>query len=195
MLKIAMLNQILKLEAIYSWFFSHGVKIVFIVVIALIVCWVGKILIRRIMKRVVGLRPIARDGRLAAKRMKTLSTVITKTVSVVIFIVAILMIFSELGLNITPILTGAGILGLAVGFGAQTLVKDAINGIFILVEDQFAEGDEIKIIKAASIEGKVKEVNLRRTILIDKEGIEHTIPNSLIQVVSNLSKGESKKKQ
>ncbi len=185
--------QILKLEAIYTWFFSSGLKIVFIIIIALVVSWVLKILIRRLMKRVVGLRPIARDGRLAEKRMKTLSTVITKTVSVVIFIVAILMIFSELGLNITPILTGAGILGLAIGFGAKTLVQDAINGIFILVEDQFAEGDEIKIVKAAGVEGKVKEINLRRTILVDKEGIEHIIPNSLIQVVSNFSKGESKK--
>lgn len=189
-----MLNQILRIEAIYNWLFGSGLRIVFIVIIALVVSWALKILIRRLMKRVVGIRPIARDGRLAEKRIKTLNTVITKTVTVVIFIIAVLMIFSELKLNITPILTGAGILGLAVGFGAKTLVQDAISGIFILVEDQFAEGDEIKIIKAAGVEGKVKEINLRRTILIDKEGTEHIIPNSLIQVVSNLSKTSTEDK-
>ena len=187
-----MLNQILKPEAIYTWFFSHGLRIFLILLVAFIIRGFLKIVIRRLMKTVIKIRPVSRDGKVVEKRIKTLSTVVTKTVTAAIFIIAILMIFSELGLNITPILTGAGILGLAVGFGAQTLVKDAINGIFILIEDQFAEGDQIKIVKAAGVEGKVKEITLRRTILVDKEGIEHTVPNSQIQVVSNFSKGETK---
>lgn len=184
--------QIFKLEAIYTWFFSHGLKIFLILVVAFVVRGFLKVVVRRLMKTVIKVRPAPRDGEVVEKRIKTLSTVVTKTVTAAIFIIAILMIFSELGLNITPILTGAGILGLAVGFGAQTLVKDAINGIFILIEDQFAEGDVIKIVKAAGVEGKVKEITLRRTILVDKEGIEHIVPNSLIQVVSNLTKQEIK---
>ena len=84
------------------------------------------------------------------------------------------MILDELGINIGPYLAAAGIVGVALGFGAQSLVKDIIGGIFIIVEDQYNIGDVIKI---ASISGTVEEINLRRTVLRDLDGIVHFIPN------------------
>ena len=92
-----------------------------------------------------------------------------------------LMILSEWGINIGPLLAGAGILGLAVGFGTQTLVKDIVTGLFILFENQFNVGDKIKI---AGVEGKVIAINLRTTVLKEKGGIFHIIPNSKISDVA-----------
>ncbi len=85
-------------------------------------------------------------------------------------------------------LAGAGILGVALGFGSQTIVKDFLAGLFILVEDQFDKGDYVQI---AGIAGNVEEMNLRRTVLRDTNGVEHHIPNSAIKTVSNYTKNWS----
>jgi small conductance mechanosensitive channel len=94
-------------------------------------------------------------------------------------------ILSELGLDLKPILAGAGIAGLAVGFGAQTLVKDLIHGFFILLENQFRVSD---VIRTAGVEGAVEAINLRTTVLRDNEGRVHVIPNGSIDVVTNLTR-------
>jgi len=91
------------------------------------------------------------------------------------------MILSELGINITPILASLGIVGLAVGMAAKDIIADFISGIFILLEGQYYIGDEVKI---GDIEGKVKEITLRRTILKDKDNMLHFIPNSQIKIVA-----------
>jgi small conductance mechanosensitive channel len=100
-------------------------------------------------------------------------------------VVALFMILSELGIDIGPLLAGAGVIGIAVGFGAQSLIKDLLGGMFILIEDQYNKGDVVKI---AGIAGLVEEVNLRRTVLRDLEGIVHSIPNGQITTVSNYTR-------
>lgn len=114
------------------------------------------------------------------QRLKTLKTLLKSIVSVLIFIVLFLMIFYEFGFNIHPILTGAGILGLAVSFGAQTLIKDLIAGFFIILENQYNVGDFVKI---GDTQGKVYKITLRMTVLKDKQDNLIYIPNSEIKKV------------
>jgi len=95
------------------------------------------------------------------------------------------MILSEVGIDITPLLAGAGVAGIAIGFGAQSLIKDFLSGLFILLEDQYNKGDVVKI---AGIAGLVEEVNLRRTVLRDLDGIVHSVPNGEITTASNYTR-------
>lgn len=109
---------------------------------------------------------------------KTLNSITQSVIDVIIFSLAILIILSKWGVDITPILTGAGIFGLAISFGAQSLVKDIIAGFFFLVEDQFNVGDHVKI---GPLEGDVYKLTLRLTILKDGDGKKIYIPNSQIK--------------
>jgi small-conductance mechanosensitive channel len=122
------------------------------------------------------------------KRADTLSNVLLGGARVVIIIIAALMVISELGFNLAPVIAGLGITGIAVGLGAQSMVRDAINGLFILAENQFGRGDMVKV---AGVQGWVEEVNLRRTVLRDLDGTLHSVPNGEIKVSSNLTRGYS----
>jgi len=123
------------------------------------------------------------------KRASTLSAALVKTVIIIIAIFAIFTILPEFGVNIAAALTGLGIVGIAVGFGAQSLIKDLLAGIFILLEDQYRVGDVVNI---AGIAGLVEEIGLRRTVLRDLDGVVHSVPNSEIKIASNLTKGYSR---
>lgn len=175
------------LEIILSWFLAHGIRIIAIAVGGFIVYWISKIFVRRSAEAVAERITAERNHKMGGKRAKTLSKVILNTLKAVIFLIVLLMILSELGVNIGPILAGAGVIGLAVGFGAQSLVKDVISGLFILIEDQYREGDLIEI---AGKRGRVKEVTLRKTVLEDEEDGEHHITHSQIKAVSNLRKSK-----
>jgi small conductance mechanosensitive channel len=94
-------------------------------------------------------------------------------------------IMQEVGVDITAIVTGLGITGLALALGAQALVRDAINGIFLLAEDQYRRGD---VIKVAGVTGTVEDITLRRTIIRDEDGVVHSVPNGAIDVVSNYTR-------
>jgi small conductance mechanosensitive channel len=96
------------------------------------------------------------------------------------------MILGRLGIDIGPAVAGLGIVGIAVGFGAQSLVKDYFNGALILIENQYGRGDVVRI---AGVEGRVEDLTLRRTTLRDDEGNVHTVPNSAVVVASNLTRG------
>ena len=117
--------------------------------------------------------------------MKTLANVFVRTGEIVLVVVGLLTVLPELGVNIGALLAGVGIVGIAVGFGAQTLVRDTINGLFILIENQFGIGD---IVAVAGVTGRVEEVNLRRTVLRDLDGTVHSVPNSEIRVASNYTR-------
>jgi small-conductance mechanosensitive channel len=119
------------------------------------------------------------------KRAQTLGGTIRRFLSATIWTTAVLMMLRELAVDITPILTGAGILGLAVGFGAQTLIKDIISGVFIIAEDQVRVGDYAVI---NSMEGYVEEINLRTIVLRDIQGTVYTIANGDIRSLANQSK-------
>ncbi|MEO8682659.1 MAG: mechanosensitive ion channel family protein [Vicinamibacterales bacterium] len=119
------------------------------------------------------------------KRANTLGATFRRFISALTWTTALLVILRELDVDITPVLTGAGILGLAVGFGAQTLVKDIISGIFLIAEDQVRVGD---VAVVNNISGAVEEINLRTIVLRDEEGVVYTIPNGEIRTLANRSK-------
>lgn len=119
------------------------------------------------------------------QRIETLSAAINQLTRLIIVLVAGTMILAELQVNIGPIIAGAGVLGVALGFGAQSLVKDVLTGVFILIENQYVKGD---IIKINDISGTVVELSLRRTVLRDINGVEHHVPNGEITVASNYTK-------
>ena len=119
------------------------------------------------------------------KRAQTLGRIVQKTLTVVIVVMAALMILRELDIDITPVLTGAGIAGLAVGFGAQTLVRDVISGFFLILEDQVRVGD-VAVVNGQG--GLVEEVNLRTIVLRDEEGAVHMFPNGEVKTLANMSK-------
>jgi small-conductance mechanosensitive channel len=115
-------------------------------------------------------------------RIDTLSHVLYRTALMVAFAVALIIILSEIGVNAAPLIASLGLFGLAVGFGAQSLVKDVINGIFILIDNQYTKGDVVTI---AGTTGIVEDINLRRTILRDLDGTVHFVPHSMVETASN----------
>ena len=119
------------------------------------------------------------------QQVRTVASVITSVGVFVIFFVAALEVLSLVGLNLGPMLASAGIAGLAIGFGAQTLVHDFINGFFILLENQYDIGDTVRI---AGVKGTVERMSLRNTVLRDEDGTVHIVPNSAIQIVSNMTR-------
>jgi len=129
-----------------------------------------------------------RDGVERAKRAQTIGRIVQKTLSIVISTMAALMILRELDIDITPVLTGAGIAGLAVGFGAQTLVRDVLSGFFLIFEDQIRVGDVVVVNGQG---GLIEEVNLRTLILRDEKGAVHIYPNGEVKTLANLSKDYS----
>ena len=119
------------------------------------------------------------------KRMGTLDTLGANTLQFFIVVIAGLMILGQLGLDIGPAVAGLGIAGIAIGFGAQFLVRDYLNGSLILIENQFSRGD---VVRVAGVEGTVEDFTLRRTTLRDLDGVVHTVPNGEIHVASNLTR-------
>jgi small conductance mechanosensitive channel len=158
-------------------------RIVVIGLVAYLVVRAGAAAARRLernMNRGEGL-----DGVERAKRAQTIGRIVQKTLSIVISTMAALMILRELDIDITPVLTGAGIAGLAVGFGAQTLVRDVLSGFFLIFEDQIRVGD-VAVVNGQS--GLIEEVNLRTLILRDEKGAVHIFPNGEVKTLANLSK-------
>ena len=119
------------------------------------------------------------------KRMDTLDALGANSLQFFIVIIAGLMILGQLGLDIGPAVAGLGIAGIAIGFGAQFLVRDYLNGSLILIENQFSRGD---VVRVAGVEGTVEDFTLRRTTLRDLDGVVHTVPNGEIHVASNLTR-------
>jgi small-conductance mechanosensitive channel len=172
-------------EAINNWIAAHGAKLAFIIIFAVCLLLVTVQVIPKLVHSAVRNSKAEQTEGELAKRSDTLISVIVTTLQISIIFILFLMILSELGTNITAILTGAGVLGIAIGFGAQSLVKDVIAGLFIIMENQYRKGDVVKI---ADISGLVEEINLRRTILRDMDGITHTVPNGETRVTSNFTK-------
>ena len=168
------------------WLLNHGIPIVLILIVAFIARRVLKIAVSRFEKKFEQKGVVSSEQE---KRARTLIGIISTTVSVIIYLTAIMMIITECGVNIGPVLAGAGIAGLAIGFGAQTLVKDVISGFFLLMEDQIRVGDVANI---AGIGGLVEEINLRTTRLRDVEGKVHIIPNGSITVATNFTRDWSR---
>ena len=183
-------HALITTQTIQMWLLEHGVTIVIIVIISYLVYQLLKLVIPGIVEGSVKVRGKGRRAREEmAKRSHTLGNLLTGVTGVIITTVAVFMVLSEVGVNIAPLLAGAGIAGIAIGFGAQYLIRDLISGMFILLEDQYNKGD---VVKVAGIWGLVEEVNLRRTVMRDLDGAVHSIPNGEITTASNYTKDWSR---
>ena len=119
------------------------------------------------------------------QRANTIILVVQRTAEVLIVVIGLIVILDEIGVDITAIITGLGIAGLALALGTQALIRDAINGIFLLAEDQYRTGDVVRI---AEHTGTVESISLRRTVIRDDDGVVHSVPNGSIGVVSNYTR-------
>ena len=159
------------------------------IVLILILAWLTRLALRKAMDRTEDrlVRRHEREGEPpseVAKRVSTIMKLVRQAVSMVFWGIVFLIVLREVGVNIGPILAGAGILGLAVGFGAQNLVRDIISGLFMLLEDQVRVGD-VAIINGTG--GLVEEVNFRTLVLRDLGGVVHVFPNGSISSLSNMT--------
>ncbi len=171
-------------SSIIPWLLSHGIKIVIIAVGAF---FLNKI-ISRIIRKAVIIAVVSDDStsKVAEKqREDTLIRIFNGALAISILTFTILMILQEGGIKIGPILAGAGIVGLAFGFGGQYLIRDLISGLFIILENQYRIGDVVNIDNTG---GLVEDISLRMTTLRDLDGTVHHIPHGEIKKVSNLSK-------
>jgi moderate conductance mechanosensitive channel len=171
------------LRSLAEWMFGRGLHVILIVILAYAFVRMAALLALRFehdMTVGTGLDAMERG-----KRARTLSAVVQNFAKVLIIGIAALMVLKEFQLDITPILTGAGIVGLAVGFGAQTLVRDIISGFFLILENQVRVGDEAAI---NGTPGLVEAINLRTIVLRDIEGTVHVFPNGAINTLANRSK-------
>ena len=168
------------LDRSFEWVSTSGVRVVLIAI--------GMIVLFTLLHRLVERFRCLYEGRLSGaaerKRADTLTHVIRDVARVVIFAVGGMMILSEVGVDLKPLLAAAGLGGLAIGFGAQSLVKDVISGFFILLEDSVRVGDVVEI---AGVGGFVEEVTLRTIVLRDLSGSIHVIPNGNIATVKNMT--------
>jgi small conductance mechanosensitive channel len=171
------------LETIKVWAFGSGLRVVLIAIVAFAMVRMMALLVRRFEHEVS--QGTSLDALERAKRARTLGSLVQNVSSVSITIVAVLLILDQLGVNITPVLTGAGIAGLAVGFGAQTLVRDIISGFFLILENQVRVGDVASI---NGVAGLVEDITLRTIVLRDEEGAVHVFPNGAINTLANRSK-------
>ena len=176
------MNFNIDVNVVAHWLLTNGTRVVAIIVGSLVAIWIIKVFVHK-SKRKIG--DPDRVGIERAKRTETLARIVETTLRVVILIAAFLMVLKQVGIEIGPLLAGAGIIGLAVGFGAQSLVKDVIGGFFILLENHMNVGDIVEIAGSA---GVVESINLRVTVLRDLEGKVHIVPNGEIGVVMNMTR-------
>jgi len=173
------------LQKVVNWSLSSGVHILFVLILTAVALKATKVLSTRL----TSLAMRQKEDREFQKRAQTLGSIIRYVLVIALLIVAAMTVLKELGVEIAPVLAAAGIVGLAVGFGAQSLVKDVISGFFILLEDQIRVGDVVQIADKA---GLVEKISLKTTILRDLSGNVHYVPNGRIDVVTNMTKDYSR---
>ncbi|MCL6106311.1 MAG: mechanosensitive ion channel family protein [Actinobacteria bacterium] len=177
------------LDRLKDWASTGGLRIVAIVLLAVVFYYFLRGVFRRLLKVVRKVSDSNLVTREQEMRARTLAGIIRGLLIAVIVVAVVLITLSELGYNVAPLLAGAGIAGLAIGLGAQTLMRDFIGGFFVLLEGQFNVGDLVKI---GEVMGKVEAIKLRTTLIRDSEGVLNIVPNGEMRVVSNLAKGWSR---
>ena len=164
-----------------EWALTHGLRIVVILIAAIVLRRVGAAAIATLQNH--AWRGDAHDLEWQ-RRTRTLGGILTRVVSSIIVFVATMMMLRELSIDVVPILTGAGIAGLAIGFGAQNLVRDVISGFFMILEDQVRVGDLARI---NGVAGSIESVNLRTIVIRDGERAVHVFPNETVNQLANMS--------
>ena len=163
---------------------GHGARLLAILLIALVLVRILRIVTRRLIAA-AGAQSAARVARMREQQTRTLAGILYSGGTAIIVIVAILTALPEFGFNITPVAAAAGLASLSIGFGAQHVVRDFINGFFAILEDQYVVGDVVRI---GDVIGRVEHMTLRRTVVRDPQGAVVTIPNGEIAKVANLSR-------
>ncbi len=170
-----------KLDLVLTWLLTSGIRLVFLLVVASLLLRAIRLLTDKFDRMLQGFtHSVERQ-----KRAQTLSHIARAVATTVLFLLTAMLLLEEVGINITPLLTAAGIGGLAIGFGAQNLVRDVITGFFLLLEDQIRVGD---VVKVGDKSGLVEKLSLRVLTLRDFDGSVHMIPNGTIATVTNLTK-------
>ena len=171
-----------------SWFLDHGLPILVVVVVAVVVTILSRVAVNRFRRRLEGTASLTQE--LNLQRATTLTHALSAAFVVVIWTIAILIVLGEFGYRLGPLLATAGVAGVALGFGAQSVVRDTLSGFFILLENQFGVGDNIEIQTPSNkVIGRVESLTLRVTALRAFDGTLHTVPNGNIIVASNRSRG------
>lgn len=168
-----------------GWFISSGPRVLIILFVALSMIWLTGFVVRRTKAALKFKNPLPEFQ----KRVETFGSVISYTINIVVVIFSLLMIIREFGLDLGPVFAAAGIVGIAVGFGAQSIVQDIISGFFILLEDQVRVGDVVEIDGRS---GVVESVNLRLVVLRDLSGNVHFIRTGRVGTVTNMTKEYSR---
>lgn len=172
------------IERSIQWGMSSGIRAVLICLGMLFLLAVIRQALARVRRLLEGALPTPAQR----QRAETLTQVLRDVARVFVVAVGTMMVLSEIGIDLKPLLAAAGLGGLAIGFGAQSLVKDVISGFFILLEDSIAVGDVVEI---AGVSGLVEEVKLRSIRLRDVSGSVHVVPNGIVDRVKNMTKGFS----
>jgi small-conductance mechanosensitive channel len=175
------------MQSVLDWFTGAPLNITVIIALAILISRLGQRSIARLMTRVASADLIPgpkRSGIRQKERAKTTSTVLKSTLNGTIWLIAIFMILAEFGLNLGPLIASAGVIGVALGLGAQTLVRDILSGIFMLVEDQYGVGDKVDVL---DVKGVVETVGLRVTTVRDASGTIWYLRNGEILKVGNKS--------
>lgn len=177
------LRFLIESEHLPPW--AHGSLLLLRIGVILLLWWAVSALARRVIRLAIGRMEVRAESAEERRRLQTLGRVFRYIASVVLGVVTVMLVLGELGISIAPILATAGVAGVAVGFGAQSLVKDYFTGFVMLIENQIRQGD---VVEVAGKSGVVEEVTLRYVRLRDLEGAVHFVPNGTIVTVSNRSR-------
>ena len=169
---------------ILEWLSGSPLRVFTVIVAAWISYSIGHRAIDRAINKLAtaDLKPGPGVAKRQAERARTTGSVLNSILKAIIWIIAIGMILGEFGFNLGPVIASAGVIGVAIGLGAQTLVRDILSGIFMLIEDQYGVGDQIKVLE---IEGVVEKVGLRITTIRDKDDVLWYVRNGEILVIGN----------
>ena len=179
------------LDAWRDGFGRHGWN----VAVILLVLVAGELIVRgmarRIFRVVIAKAPLRRvdDPEGLKRRADTLAATVQWVLGILFFFIGVTLVLDEIGISVTALVAGVGVVGIAIGLGAQALVRDVINGTFILMEDQYRVGD---VVTVAGVSGTVMEINPRRTVLRDADGNVHNVPNGAIGIATNQTQGFSR---
>lgn len=171
----------------FEFLLVRPLKIAAIAVAAIVLSRLGSRAIRRFLLGIHARAPRLAGSVRSELRVATVSHALGSFVRAVVWVVAGLLVLDQVGVNLAPLIAGAGIAGVAIGFGAQTLVRDYLSGLFILLEDQYGVGDSVNV--GASATGTVEDVNLRVTRVRSDDGVVWFVPNGEIRTVGNASMG------
>ena len=172
-------------NTVSDWLLSHGVRILIIIAIALVIYFVLYYTVRKIVRQTLSGTMKDMPQTEIDKREETLTWLFFTTSKLVIALITLVLILAEVGINVSALLAGFGVAGLAIAFAAQSFIKDIIAGFVIAVENQFNVGD---VVSVGGVTGVVEAMNLRKTTLRDLDGILHLVPNGEITVTSNYTK-------